>query len=425
MQESKSQLVFIPTYLSRFSCTGSECEDNCCQGWNVYIDPKHYQKIKLAMSSNISQRQAFEKNINVIQDNNSALKGHAKISQNQNKQCNFLTQNRLCELQQCHGETMLPSVCATYPKNQLFDGQQTHISGSLSCPEIARLCLLANDAMTFIESEQHISTLYSAKISTTAPSYYQRYINDIRLVMTELLSLATFSINQRLFFMIFFSYLSKDDFHKTLSSDPSKPLQQHIDYIQQSSTQAEIVNTLSNIQSSHTIPMQIVLAILMNAEQNDYIENLLRTAADIDLKQPKNTDNSLTIGEVYTRYKSRSERIEQIYGLHIEQYFTHYSKNYWFGESYTHSENLIVHARKLLVRIACLRFMFFSHDNLLTLLNKQDIADQHALLDDTAVDVFYRFSRLYEHNTALIEKIEADIIKQDYGLPILAALIKF
>ncbi|HIG18403.1 MAG TPA: aminotransferase class III-fold pyridoxal phosphate-dependent enzyme, partial [Candidatus Handelsmanbacteria bacterium] len=36
-------------YLTRFSCIGSECEDDCCHGWRVDIDEATYKKVKAAM----------------------------------------------------------------------------------------------------------------------------------------------------------------------------------------------------------------------------------------------------------------------------------------------------------------------------------------------------------------------------------------
>ncbi len=41
--------TLIPTYLKKFTCSGSACEDTCCSGWRIDIDEgtlRKYKKIK-------------------------------------------------------------------------------------------------------------------------------------------------------------------------------------------------------------------------------------------------------------------------------------------------------------------------------------------------------------------------------------------
>ena len=33
-------------YMQRFGCIGAECEDNCCHGWTVEIDPLTHERMK-------------------------------------------------------------------------------------------------------------------------------------------------------------------------------------------------------------------------------------------------------------------------------------------------------------------------------------------------------------------------------------------
>lgn len=35
-----------PDYYRRFICTGGDCEDTCCAGWQIGIDKKSYGKYK-------------------------------------------------------------------------------------------------------------------------------------------------------------------------------------------------------------------------------------------------------------------------------------------------------------------------------------------------------------------------------------------
>ena len=33
-----------PHYAKNFHCIGTRCQDNCCRGWNVFIDKSTYQR---------------------------------------------------------------------------------------------------------------------------------------------------------------------------------------------------------------------------------------------------------------------------------------------------------------------------------------------------------------------------------------------
>lgn len=36
--------VIEPSYLYKFSCIGSDCEDTCCSGWKIIVDQESYKK---------------------------------------------------------------------------------------------------------------------------------------------------------------------------------------------------------------------------------------------------------------------------------------------------------------------------------------------------------------------------------------------
>jgi len=415
MREEKN--VFTPLYLTRFQCTGSQCEDTCCQGWSVYIDPAHLQNIKSLMPGEA----AFNEKIELMTDKSSALQGYGKVRLNAEKQCHFLNEG-LCELQQCHGEQLLPDVCANYPRNQLFTGQQVHMSGVLSCPEMARLCLLPADAMQLLESKQTVYAIYNAKISATEPSYYERYIDDNRLLWNELLSLPNYSLRQKLALIAGFSLISTGYFYKAVENDPSEALQLLIAAMQQQEYQTELLASVAGLSISSSLPMKLVLVVLARVEQTDLIQQLLKSTAGMDTEQP---NISLTLEQIYAAYKVREQAVTESYPAAIEQYFTYYCKNYYFGESYTQSENLVVYTQALLIRVACLRFMFFSHPRIITLLENDALAGQQALLDSVAVEVFYRFSRLYEHNAALMQELEKQMLEEGEAMSLLLALIEF
>ena len=67
--------------------------------------------------------------------------------------CPFV-EDHLCSIQRNLGEEMLSNTCSSYPRYNTTVAGVTQQTLTLSCPEAARLALLANDGFEFAEAEQ-------------------------------------------------------------------------------------------------------------------------------------------------------------------------------------------------------------------------------------------------------------------------------
>ncbi len=127
------------SYMKQFQCIGTACEDTCCQGWSVDIDKKTFVKYK-----QITDKAWKKKLTPHIRRNryDTTFTDYATIQFNEEGFCPFLNTEKLCSIQLALGERYLSRTCKLYPRqhSRLFDVYE--LSGSLSCPEIARLALL-------------------------------------------------------------------------------------------------------------------------------------------------------------------------------------------------------------------------------------------------------------------------------------------
>ena len=138
MQSNKN--FFVPEYIQDFRCIGKDCIDSCCVGWNISIDKETYKKYKNSTNNEIK---SIAKKFLVKNDLNSNI-NYGKFI-NQNNCCPFLNRDKLCNAFNLLGQENLSIGCATYPRNiKIFD-KIGFITGSLTCPEIARLCLSKQD----------------------------------------------------------------------------------------------------------------------------------------------------------------------------------------------------------------------------------------------------------------------------------------
>src|SRR4051812_38382681 len=143
------------------------------------------------MAGSPADRQEFETSVQLNDSTPRDDGRHAWIRLERDKQsCPFLGTNKLCTVQTRYGEQTLPDVCATYPRLVAQFGERLEVWGTLSCPELARQCLLHDDALELVEAPPDISprmTPTTAVVGTPTP--YQRYLDDMRAAVFELLSL--------------------------------------------------------------------------------------------------------------------------------------------------------------------------------------------------------------------------------------------
>ena len=143
--------VRAPRYLGRFQCIGSACEDHCCGGWGgIDIDPPTAEAYRALVGS--GDTRAIQLDLaGRLQPNPDAWPDEgwpaALIPLEMAASCPFLNQERLCDIQGTLGEALLSSTCDTFPRQATLLDNQIDLAGRLSCPEISRLALFADDAM--------------------------------------------------------------------------------------------------------------------------------------------------------------------------------------------------------------------------------------------------------------------------------------
>ncbi|AHK80710.1 hypothetical protein M911_10080 [Ectothiorhodospira haloalkaliphila] len=141
----------MPAYVQSFVCDGQRCPDNCCLGtWRIHVDEPHYRRLKKVTDPVVKPLVDKYVKRNRNRPNRNSF---AKLLQDRGQnQCAFLSEDRLCGLQQRLGADYLHDVCMLYPRltNEII-GHPLERSLSLSCPLAAELALLDPDSMTFVE----------------------------------------------------------------------------------------------------------------------------------------------------------------------------------------------------------------------------------------------------------------------------------
>ena len=133
----RTAVVLAPRYLARFRCVGAACEDTCCAGMNIAVDAPTVA--------------AWDARLGVARVDAMLDRERHRLRVLDDGACVQLDHERLCALQREHGEAALPDTCALFPRVLQQAGERVEVTATLSCPEIARLSLLADDAHQLVE----------------------------------------------------------------------------------------------------------------------------------------------------------------------------------------------------------------------------------------------------------------------------------
>lgn len=122
------KLVY-PKYYKEFRCIASECEDTCCAGWEIVVDPDKadfYESVQGEFGDRLRNEMCFDSDADVI----FALK---------NGRCPFLNNHNLCDIYSTLGERALCHTCTVFPRFFEDYGGTCETGLGLACPEAARL----------------------------------------------------------------------------------------------------------------------------------------------------------------------------------------------------------------------------------------------------------------------------------------------
>lgn len=136
--------VLTPKFYKNFKCTGSNCVCSCCQFWRIDIDKKTHHKY--INSSDREIRSIAKESMQLTRQGKDRY-AVILLSNSNGGMCPFISEDRLCTIQQKLGAEALSHTCATYPRisNQLKN--ETRHSLTLSCNEVSRLVLFDENSM--------------------------------------------------------------------------------------------------------------------------------------------------------------------------------------------------------------------------------------------------------------------------------------
>lgn len=189
--------VIAPKFAEKFECIGSHCEDTCCAGWRVDIDKKTFKAYRQSTNPKLAVR--FEKHVKRTRSQASEV-NYARIELHPDTALCPMIDEHLCSIQKELGEDKLSNTCFTYPRTSSEMGGVYQQTLTLSCPEAARLALMEQDAMEFIEAGVTVRPEMLEK-HLPAQGLSVSQMNDIRFFCINLIKYPGLELWQRLAFL--------------------------------------------------------------------------------------------------------------------------------------------------------------------------------------------------------------------------------
>ncbi len=430
--------IIAPGYMHDFQCLGGNCEDTCCQKWDISLDKVHYEILPSKVTSDQQEQALFDLNIFLHDAERASEENYAYIRLEESGYCPFLNTAGLCHIHDHYGVEPLNDVCTFFPRVLSEQDDAIELSGALSCPEVVRKCLFSESdkqAITEVNSDNLPRTEYplSRKIETSSGPYESEFYN-VREQMISLINDRDYAFETRLYFLANFAYRLASHYHH--NCDSSKRVDEEIKRIQNKDTKNQLDDfffKFSNTEPVAFVVIQAILQLRIQHEGNDKLSQLAREILEnykIDYERSEDFDvygENIPPEKLADSFQRHWEKLNTRYGVILEEYLARYAMNCLQREWFISLPDPFVYIHMLTIRVAVLRFLITSHPDIISLLNSNTSYDDS--VDDfnkKIVEVVYLYARSIDHNHAFLHVIFQAILEQqmmsfDYSM----AFIKF
>lgn len=421
MNNSASDKLITQRFVTEFNCIGPDCPVNCCQNWSILLEKKAFLGIK-KLYNNIpgSKRltSSLKKDKKTKNDHEYGI-----IKLDKDGLCPFLNTDGLCDIHGRFGSEKLGFACRDFPRSVTENDDSTELSISLACPEAARLCLTMENATDFIEvGTDHIRDMSGQKsqLKTTEFSPNNvRWRNEIRQVMLSIIDADQYSIDERLYLMLYFS----NDVSKSLGTKKDRiSIEQEligaIDNISAPLVHPELVKQFKSMPYDPgpfivTVSSMIGFKKTRNLILEKYLsDNLTPVIAGFDMSKVDDPQ----INDIKSIFQIVSDRKTVFLKLNnpLDDYFYKVICHYLFQNSITNASSLLNYMRKMLILINVIYFLFYINDKLTAIVDGTITASDevHNAIETALIEAVHMGQRSLTHQNSFTMKIIDDILDE-------------
>lgn len=388
-------------YASEFKCIAESCPDSCCAGWRVALTGSDEVRLRAALARD--ERPADEL---VTRDE---LGARMKLVGSGS--CAALSPEGLCTIQTKHGATAMPQICSTYPRQLIRQGDQIELTGTLSCPEMARLLFKDTRSTELVPMD---TSPYRGMAVAEPPVDVRLIPRAVRDTMAVLLRTDGYPLHTRIFATSWLATrigeVGTDDLDGTLAE-----AQEVVDDLH-----ANLSMGMGRGPLGMNVLKTLVFGRLQHASHAPFRRMVVRSLEayrppGVPLWDPEDPNN-LSLDRMTRIYTARRDLWKRLEPKTIDHQGTTFLINQWYSRSLGAPPSMVRHTQRILLRYALFRFFVFSHPDL----------DLGVSLQDIATDVAYNLARNVDHAHNFLARVE-DLLDTGVLDPLeaMAALARF
>lgn len=384
-------------HMTKFRCIGTDCEDTCCKAWEIPITDDDVSRLTNALGS--------EGASDMVRRLPNGRGGTITVLRRlADGACTQLDENQWCGLQIRLGEGVLPVVCTSYPRLVIRVGDQLELTGRVSCPEVARLCLLG-DEPTQIPSPVEPFSRFKVRLEVS-PDGDVPYLTPFVAVRDKLIELVMapgFSVASRLYFIAVLAEKLGPYFHRDATIAEPERLAEDLAAISEPEIQAALHAQRGASSPMDGLGLQVAQGLIYSrldvapafarvatkaAQSHGVAAGIADRAAM--LKQLA----ELGPERIWRSHMARRQRLGAEQTQRLDLYLARYCRSYFLQDAYSQSPNLLEYLMLLVLRVTLVRFLLVAHPDI-------GPDSDAAATDAAAVEVFYTVTRAYDHSTSI------------------------
>jgi lysine-N-methylase len=330
--------------------------------------------------------------------------------------CGFLDPRRMCSLQRSHGEGVLPDVCATFPRVVTTRDGHWEVSGSLACPEVVRLSLLAEDAMR-PESLPFPSPLIARpeaarRLLRDPEDAYAFHAEPVREALLRMLDREEHPLASRLALLGQLAY-AVDDFYfrgtESFRDETRAEAEARLSEALQRFDSPEAREAVHREFSGLALPGGPCVGLFTSVVK-------ARMAARRGRVQDwgRNVLESLGLGEggpgdldaAWHLYTQRWHALNAAHGQRLAQYFHHYVAHFIWRTSFTEFPSLLAYVFRLALRVGLVRLMLMGHPRVVALLREPSTLEAPESLEQAVVETIQIVAKHVEQSPEFLSLTE-------------------
>lgn len=266
--------------------------------------------------------------------------------------------------------------------------------------------------------------------------YYDNFVT-VRETLLQLSKLEGFDLESRLYFLSNFANRVTAFYHLDAGADNSRLLENELKQAMSITMLGRMDDYVSKYEPAEPLAIIVIQAVLQLRVQqfphetySQFIQQVFGEYKTLmpDLDTDTQLEDALPPELLWQCYQTRRTVVDKYFGAELDKCFTRYLINCLYREWFITMPDLFTYIHMLVIRLAILRFLVYSHPKIVQLAEQLEskkaavTAAEMSMLREFVVDIFYKNSRAIDHNTVFLKVVydaihEQQMMTYEYSLP--------